>query len=474
MWHFAAKWGTIKLSKRLRGELMHISKLYLENFRCYDKFEIDFDDELTVIVAENGQGKTAILDALAIAMGSYLSCFSDAKARNIHETDVRQTVETAAKTQLEILRMKSQYPVIIGAEGEVGGEKISWQRELNNAKGRTTMQHAKKLTDYGRRMVAALRARDDNKAVLPVIAYYGTGRIWKDSRLRNTLKNIDLERSSGYADCLESTSSYASFGHWVKYAIMSAVEIERIIAEKQLDEPNPYKEVFKAVEQAIVTCIGSMGWTDIDYSFVRQNLVLKHKTHGILPIEALSDGARSVISMVADLSYRMVRLNPDLGINAVLQTPGVVMIDEVDMHLHPSWQQTVLSDLRKAFPLVQFIVTTHSPQVLTTVPPESIRALRWDNGLIDIYQPEFSLGAQSVQLLKDIQCVDARPQNLQVVQELQRYLDLVAEDEWDCEEALALRKKLDKWAAGREPALLRADMDIRMRAFRRKRHEKNI
>ncbi len=455
-------------------KLVYISKLYLENFRCYDKFEIDFDKELTVIVAENGQGKTAILDAVAIAMGPYLSCFSDAKARNIHETDVRQTVETASKTQLEILRMKSQYPVIIGAEGNVEGQEIKWQRELNNAKGRTTMQHAKSLSNYGKRMVQALREKDDNKVVLPVIAYYGTGRIWKDSKLRNTIKNIDLERSSGYTDCLESTSSYANFGHWVKYAIMSAVEIERIIAEKHLDEENPYREVFKAVVQAIMTCIGSMGWTDIDYSFVRQNLVLKHETRGILPIEALSDGARSVISMVADLSYRMVRLNPDLGINAVLQTPGIVLIDEVDMHLHPSWQQTVLSDLRKAFPLVQFIVTTHSPQVLTTVPPESIRALRWNNDLIDIYQPEFSLGATSYQLLKDIQNVDARPQCVPVVKELKRYLDLVADDKWDCPEALELRKSLDKWAAGREPALLRADMDIRMRSFRRKQHEKNL
>ena len=453
---------------------MYISKLYLENFRCYDKFEIDFDKDLTVIVAENGQGKTAILDAVAIALGPYLSCFADCKARNIHETDVRQTVETAGKTQLEILRMKSQYPVIIGAEGDVDGAKIKWQRELNNAKGRTTMQHAKTLSGYGRRMVEALRAKDDNNVVLPVIAYYGTGRMWNDSKLRNTLKNIDLERSSGYTDCLESTSSYVNFGHWVKYAVMSAMEIERIIAERHLNEKNPYREVFKAVEQAIVTCIGSMGWTDIDYSFMRQNLVLKHKTRGILPIEALSDGARSVISMVADLSYRMVRLNPDLGINAVLQTPGIVLIDEVDMHLHPSWQQTVLYDLRKAFPLVQFIVTTHSPQVLTTVPPECIRALRWDNDLIDIYQPDFSLGAESYQLLKDIQNVDTRPQSVPVVKELKRYLDLVSEDKWDCPEALELRKKLDKWAAGREPALLRADMDIRMRSFRRKQHEKNL
>lgn len=108
----------------MRGVSMYITKLYLENFRCYDKFEIDFDKDLTVIVAENGQGKTAILDAVAIAMGPYLSCFADGKARSIRETDVRQTVETAAQTQLEIYRMKSQYPVVIGAEGDIDGKKL--------------------------------------------------------------------------------------------------------------------------------------------------------------------------------------------------------------------------------------------------------------------------------------------------------------------------------------------------------------
>ena len=103
-------------------------------------------------------------------MGPYLSCFSDGKARNIHETDVRQTVETASKSQLDILSLNSQYPVVIGAEGDVEGRHIKWQRELNNAKGRTTMQHAKMLSSYGKRMVEALRAKDDNEVVLPEIA----------------------------------------------------------------------------------------------------------------------------------------------------------------------------------------------------------------------------------------------------------------------------------------------------------------
>lgn len=117
-----------------------------------------------------------------------------------------------------------------------------------------------------------------------------------------------------------------------------------------------------------------------------------HETMGVLPLEALSDGTRSVISMAADLAYRMVRLNPDLGARAALETPGIVLIDEVDMHLHPSWQQAVVYDVRKAFPNVQFIVTTHSPQVLSTVPAEAIRILRWDNNLINIDKPAFSLG----------------------------------------------------------------------------------
>ena len=139
------------------------------------------------------------------------------------------------------------------------------------------------------------------------------------------------------------------------------------------------------------------------------------------------------------------------------------------MHLHPSWQQTVLYDLQKAFPKVQFIVTTHSPQVLSTVPAECIRVLKWSKHFEGVYQPEFSLGAESYQLLRDIQNVDTRPQALPIVQDLKRYLDLVSQDQWDCEEAVKLRKRLDDWARGHEPALIRADMDIRMRQFRRSR-----
>lgn len=448
---------------------MRISKLHLQNFRCYDDLEIDFHKNMTVIVGENGKGKTAILDALAISMAPYLNAFS-IRGRNMTEKDVRKIKDAGCLEKLRILRMKSKYPVEIKVDGEsADGEQISWQRELKSSRGRTTSIHAKQLADYGRNLWDMVNSSGDEKVVLPVLAYYGTSRMWNDSRLFGKSKIVDLERYVGYEECLEPSSSYNTFGHWFKYAVLSAAEFARYIQETGEKKENPYEMVLKAVRQAVTTCLQSMGWNNIDYSFALQEFVICHPDLGELTLEALSDGARSIISMAADLAYRMVRLNPDLGCRAVIDTPGIVLIDEVDMHLHPSWQQTVLYDLQKAFPKVQFIVTTHSPQVLSTVPAECIRVLKWSKHFEGVYQPEFSLGAESYQLLRDIQNVDTRPQALPIVQDLKRYLDLVSQDQWDCEEAVKLRKRLDDWARGHEPALIRADMDIRMRQFRRKR-----
>ncbi len=197
--------------------------------------------------------------------------------------------------------------------------------------------------------------------------------------------------------------------------------------------------------------------------------MLQHPDVGEMIADDLSDGFRSILSMVADLAYRMVRLNPQLGEKAITNTPGVVLIDEIDMHLHPLWQQTVLLDMQRAFPQIQFIVTTHSPQVISSVPPESVRVLVWGRSFEGVRRVSFALGASSAQILQDIQNVALRSEKLPIVQSLKRYLNLISEDKWDSEEALKLRKQLDAWAQGNEPALLRADMDIRMRQFRRKR-----
>ena len=450
---------------------MYVSKIRMQNFRCYTDFTMQFSPKVTVIVAENGRGKTAILDGLAITMAPYLAAFPGIKARNFQPNDVRMVVDEpqTQKDELQIKRMKYLLPVVLETEVKADdGKAYSWKRELKSVKGKTSSVSAKFVSDYGKRIADELNQPGDQDIILPVLGYYGTSRMWNDSSLLKR-KKVDLSRSSGYVECLEPSGSYNTFAQWFRYATESALEYDHIIAEKKLNKKNPYREILNAINKAIVTCIQSMGWTDLKYSFAAQNLLICHPEKGELPLEAMSDGARSVISMAADIAYRMARLNPDMGEDVTLKTSGVVLIDEVDMHLHPSWQQTVVNDLVKAFPKVQFIVTTHSPQVLTSVPAECIRILHWDNDLVDIEEPTFSLGAESSQLLRDIQHVESRPGSLPIVQALQRYLQLVNEDKWDSEEALALRETLDRWSQGREPALVRADMDIRVRNFRRKK-----
>ena len=433
---------------------MQIEKLRLKNFRCYEALEIDFEPQLTVIVGENGKGKTAIFDALAIALEPYLRCFSIA-GRHITTKDVRR-VPVYKEDGKHIASMRSQYPVEIALEGLVQGEKISCSKTV--ADPSLTEAVNDNLLERSSKLCADLKL--DNNTLLPAFAYYGTARMWVDSNLMNE-NSLHLEnRTVGYQECLEPSSSYNTFGHWFKH--ISEETAAAIQSPQALLIQN-------AVRQAIDACLESTGFHDLYYSFELGCFVINHPDMGEMIVDDLSDGFRSILSMVADLSYRMVRLNPQLGEQAVLETPGVVLIDEIDMHLHPLWQQTVLLDMQRAFPKVQFIVTTHSPQVLSSVPAESVRVLMWGRSFEGVRRVGFAMGASSAQILQDIQNVNLRSERLPIVQSLKRYLQLVSEDKWDSEEALQLRKQLDAWSHGNEPALLRADMDIRMRKFRRQR-----
>ncbi len=437
---------------------MRIEKLHLENFRCYDDLEIDFEPKLTVIVGENGKGKTAIFDALALGLSPYLQAFG-LPAKNIRQQDVRQVPVYEADGK-HLAAMHAKYPVKIAMQGEVHGQQVSCSRSL--AEDGTYTDEASDLIVSGQQLLQEVEQHED--MILPAFAYYGTSRIWVDSSLMEN-PAVDLEdRSVGYVECLEPSSSYSTFGRWFMQLMQ---KVEQTDTDNEIREAS--RTIVKAVLKAVDICLESIGLHDLYYNKKLGTMVVTHPDMGEMIVEELSDGFRSILSMVADLAYRMVRLNPQFGEQAVLQTPGIVLIDEVDMHLHPIWSQTVLVDLQRAFPMVQFIVTTHSPQVISSVNPESIRVLEWDRQFVGVRRVDFSLGAKTSQILEDIQNVGERAPQLPIVQNLKRYLELVSEDKWDSEEAKALRKKLDAWAKGNEPALIRADMDIRMRQFRRNR-----
>ncbi len=441
-----------------------IEKIVLNDFRCFRRLEVDFDENLTVLVGRNGGGKTAILDGVAIALAPFVGAFDEGQTRGFDGSDIRQfqprqTISNEMEYSPDGVTVTASgaFPYNFDPEND-SGETIEWtRRRAKPTRSSTTIKEAKNLVNLGR--VAQRRVRTaGNSTNLPIFAYYGTGRLWQTIKLTNK-KLQRTSRTIGYSDCLNPASDYKMMSNWFRYwSIGHLSEISKMSDETFHRGTTEFSEMMKSVSSAVDICLRPAGWRNFSYSLALEELVCYHDEHGRLPVSYLSDGVRNMIGLVADIAFRTTKLNPHLGSNASKQTSGVVLIDEVDMHLHPSWQHEVLISLREAFPQIQFIVTTHSPQVVSAVEGKNIRIL--DEGEV-FSAPIGTEGARAGRLLKDVfDLPDDRPQNTKAGKELKRYLDLVDEGKWDSDEAVVLREALDARYRGSEPDLIDADIRI--------------
>jgi len=445
---------------------MLIKSLRLKNYRSFEEFNIDFDDNLTVIVAENGIGKSSVLDAVSVALGQFVGGFDAGRDSGFVPDDARLSITNTDSTT-HMVEMESMYPIELFATGKVNGKDEEWSRNLTGDKARTTYGKATVLNKYAKKLQKDVKT--ETIISLPVISYYGTGRLWNQ---KQTVKDSKSHQSRlfGYDRALEPASTYKEFAKW--FEDESKAEYDKIVEMVQRGESIDSSLIeastaLQNIREAVNICLKVSGWENIRYNSKFKKIIATHPTQGVIPIERLSDGVRSMLAMTADIAYRCTKLNPHLP-NAPKETKGIVQIDEIEMHLHPRWQQEVILNLQKAFPLIQFIITTHSPQVLTTVKANNIRGLVLENGYISTKRFDFSFGAKSHELLDGILGVDERPQNLEIVQMLKRYIELVDENKYNEEEALLLRKELDIWGAGKEKSLLKADMDIRLKEYQRR------
>jgi predicted ATP-binding protein involved in virulence len=445
---------------------LNIRKLRLRDYRCFDAIDIDFHPQLTVLVAANGAGKTSILDAIAVAFGPYVGAFDEAVGKHFEPSDIRQfQARKTASHEMEFAaqgaRLEATGIIPDGpADGIEEGLLWSWKRALTSpSKAKTTIKDAKDLIDYGKRMQEAART-PGNEAVLPLIAYYGTGRLWQQKKLMAGKKLPRTSRTIGYTDCLDPGSSYKTFASWFRYWSLNAKDLQ---LKDQADTPD-YKEFagyIASVKDAVDACLTPADWKNLEYSFKLDALIAHHDQHGELPVELLSDGIRNMIAMVADIAFRATKLNGQLGAKASAQTPGIVLIDEVDMHLHPEWQQVVLQSLVQAFPALQFIVTTHSPQVLSTVRRENIRIIGPDaSGKIIAAQPlAMTYGEPSGDVLHSVMMVDPQPPVAEKA-DLQRLTEWVDQGNYKSEEATQLMQHLIATLGARHPQLQKLQRSI--------------
>lgn len=464
---------------------LDIRSLKLRNYRCFETLDIDFHPKLTVLVASNGAGKTSVLDAISVAFGTYLGAFDEAKGPALVGSDIRMSrVRETSSNEMEYAPRGAEIeaygfiPLSLLDSIADGNPPVSWKRSLSSpTKAKTSVKDARELTDYGKRMQEAVRTPGKD-VVLPLLAYYGTGRLWQQKK-QTEGKKPESERISrtsrtvGYTDCLDPASKYKSFFAWFRYWNLNAkVSQVKSLEANQAIVSTEFDQYIKSVSSAVNACLKPSGWGGISYSFSHEELMAQHPEHGELPVELLSDGIRNMIGMVADIAYRATKLNPQLGAQASSQTPGIVLIDEVDMHLHPEWQQVVLQGLNDAFPAVQFIVTTHSPQVLTSVDAACIRSLCSevdpDSGARRTVVRKISqqtLGVASSDLLAEIMGVDPIP-DVPQSRWISDYHALIQQNLHDGDQGGELRAKLTDHFGAEHPVIRECDRMIRLQAYK--------
>ncbi len=387
---------------------MYLKKLRLINFRRFSgDHTIEFDRKLTVFAANNGAGKTSMLDAIAYAFGPFLTQFPKIKGNAPTDTDVsftREKDQPFALISAELYKKDENCNISVSTEWDRIKRLNPAAKAIRNVQNKLLGMgyEVKGHTDIHHEAYYLLD-KIDTEIIFPIIAYYGTGRILNEIPPRGRAFAKEFHRYQAYEDCLSSNSKFGRlFSH---FYTLEDLERREITAQKDFMHRNPQLE---AIRKAITACIP-------EYELPKTKLapfrfVLTSLSDGKeYDIKLLSDGYKTTISMVMDIAMRMVQANPHLG-TEVLQTPGIVLIDEIELHLHPSWQQRILLDLQRTFPNVQFICTSHSPQVLSTVKQESIRLITDEGNILTGEQVGVhTYGAQSYLIMEDLMKVSPNP-----------------------------------------------------------------
>ena len=379
---------------------MRLHSVHLTNYRCHADLQVEFQPGFNVIVGVNGSGKTSLLKAVCDVVACYFFHYKP----EYHELSDMNAVRVEAISISGRLRFNPQFPMTVRAIANVFelDETFDWSVVTTHQSGAYSVEGT--VPDLG------FRYSPPFTSTLPIILFYRASRQWNQPHPNPV--QAATERNSkidGYASWWDASLDGSALQSWAISKCLerfqTAVETGALFDAIDTDE---LALVNKAIGQAVD------GIKGLKYDLKQKSLLVEwaDPTQAQLPtlFENLSDGQRAVICLVADIARRMCLLNPQLDQQVTQQTPGVVLIDELDMHLHPRWQRILTTGLKRAFPAVQFIVASHSPQVLGELKPEEIILLRPEG----TSHPQVSYGLSSSQVLEVI--MDA-PQRAPAVQE---------------------------------------------------------
>ena len=383
---------------------MMLKEISLVNFRGIANMTLPFSARTTAILGVNGVGKSSVLDALAIALSSMTERIAGqaAKARAISPDDIKNDASYARIQVTAELGVDTLTTWAIARNRKAGKHPAERSSELDQLNTHTGL--------FNSRMLYA--EANHRPTHLPLAVYYDVHRAVLDVplRVREKLKNTPRE---AYHDALgHGGADFRGFFAW--FRDREDAENERI-----RDEPAYADRDLQAVRTAVKSFTQ---FTDLRIRRKPSLRMTVKKNETELNVLQLSDGEKCLLALVGDLARRLSLLNTDR--ENPLDGEGVVLIDEIDLHLHPKWQRSVVASLERTFPYCQFIITTHSPQVVGELRPESVMLLR--DGRLQGHA-ERSLGLRSGEVLEEL--MGGKERNAEVDAELKQIRHAIDNDE---------------------------------------------
>ncbi|WP_318442573.1 AAA family ATPase [Photobacterium leiognathi] len=482
-----------KIKDEIENNNPYFSEIKLKNYKGILSAKIKLDPKLNIFVGDNGYGKTTIIDAI-IKSSTWITngIKNSSNGEGIEQDEINNSVDV--------------YESSINATLNIGISDFNII--LNKAKQGMPATNSSVLSEY--KLLSKIYT-DLNKEPLfglPLFESFSISRSLDIEKEHCKKQNINIQRVNK-TDIYNNNDNKKKFKHlieWLAYQqkkdnINNQVESSNISLLRKTLELN--SQIYDQIPEEIKkTDIGKelsikirnlkeeIDKEEIDNTTLTnikiltkllkefmnisnihiqatddQIRVLLDKDGVTIDAYQLSQGEKAVFSLLTGIAYQLLILNPQKGEKA-LNGKGVVIIDEIDLHLHPKWQQEIVLKLTKAFKNIQFILTTHSPQVLTTIDSHCIKKIKNTNGIIKINEPEFSLGSESKMVLEEIFNVSSRPENIETVKELNELQKLISEDKWDTDRAKELIEKLNEWAGRNDPVIKKLEMDIKLRKRR--------
>lgn len=327
--------------------LYNMKNIELFNYRCFDQSLFVFSDKVNLLIGDNSSGKTTIIRAVSSAMSSFFTGFSDENTRfiGLSKDDFKITEsETGLVNEAPI---KVDF-LFLGRVASL---------ELRSHKARTLLTPLKPIAELGKDYMNGLFINNRQVMELPLMCSYSTADIHYPRRFSDKLfLRYKHKPSFGYFECLQGDGFLK---YWTKRLLV-------------LREGRASELEVQGVTNALIEALGDKGCgflKSLDIRPIQGKIYYELLDGRFTDTENLSDGLKRLVNIVMDMSFRCMLLNQGIfGLEACRQTKGTVLIDEVDLHLHPTLQSVVMKGLQQAFPNVQFIITSHAPMIMTGIP----------------------------------------------------------------------------------------------------------